>query len=39
MPKQERAAEITKELTRLRSEHGQPPTLMYKYTIDHAEDK
>lgn len=35
---QERAAEITKELTRLRSEHGTTAYAgMYKYTIDHAE--
>lgn len=34
----ERAAEITKELTRLRSEHGATAYAgMYKYTIDHAE--
>ena len=35
---QERVVEITKELTRLRSEHGTTAYAgMYKYTIDHAE--
>ena len=35
---QERVAEITKELSRLRSEHGTTAYAgMYKYTIDHAE--